>query len=177
MKNIITFGFALISASAFSQVAIGKAAVSSPSVSLDFGTGNRGMILPWVTSTAAVTDAVNGTMVYDLTDKKVKIKYDTIWKDLSVNTQGTTVDPLTSVDGVAIQNSATEGSLAKMSIGAVSSTPGILVLEDTNKAMVLPKVNSPHLNIINPSPGMLVYDTFNKQVAVYNGSFWTFWKP
>ncbi|MDF2552829.1 MAG: hypothetical protein K0R77_2104 [Chryseobacterium sp.] len=175
MKNIFTLIFALFSASVFSQVAIGKTVVASPSVSLDFGTGNRGMILPWVTSTASVTGVVNGTMVYDLTDKKVKVKYDATWKDLSVNTQGTTVDPLTSIDGVAIQNAATENTLAKLAIGTLSATPGILVLEDTNKAMVLPKVDTPHLNIINPAPGMIAYDTFNKQLAVYNGTVWSFW--
>ncbi|NMR35507.1 hypothetical protein HIO71_15115 [Chryseobacterium aquaticum] len=176
MKNIFTILFALLSVSVFSQVAIGKASVASPSVSLDFGTGNRGMVLPWVTSTAAVTGVVNGTMVYDLTDKKVKVKYNAAWKDLSVNTQGTTVDPLTSVDGVLVQNSATENTLAKSAIGTLTATPGLLVLEDTTKAMVLPKVASPHLNIINPAPGMIVYDTFNKQLAVFNGSVWSFWK-
>lgn len=176
MKNIFTILFALLSVSIFSQVAIGKASVASPSVSLDFGTGNRGMVLPWVTSTAAVTGVVNGTMVYDLTDKKVKVKYNAAWKDLSVNTQGTTVDPLTSVDGVLIQNSATENTLAKSAIGTLTATPGLLVLEDTTKAMVLPKVASPHLNIINPAPGMIVYDTFNKQLAVFNGFVWSFWK-
>lgn len=176
MKNIFTILFALLSVSVFSQVAIGKASVASPSVSLDFGTGNRGMVLPWVTSTAAVTGVVNGTMVYDLTDKKVKVKYNAAWRDLSVNTQGTTVDPLTSVDGVLIQNSATENTLAKSAIGTLTATPGLLVLEDTTKAMVLPKVASPHLNIINPAPGMIVYDTFNKQLAVFNGFVWSFWK-
>lgn len=176
MKNIFTILYALFSVSVFSQVAIGKTNVASPSVSLDFGTENRGLVLPWVTSTAAVSGVINGTMVYDLTDKKVKVKYNAAWKDLSINTQGTTVDPLSSVDGVLIQNSATENTLAKSAIGTLTATPGILVLEDTNKAMVLPKVASPHLNIINPAPGMIVYDTFNKQLAVFNGSVWSFWK-
>lgn len=88
----------------------------------------------------------------------------------------TTVDPLTGVDGVLIQNTATEKTSAKTSIGTPTSTPGILVLEDTTKAMILPKVASPHLNIINPAPGMMVYDMFNKQLAVFNGRVWSFWK-
>ncbi|GAA5100707.1 hypothetical protein GCM10023210_39490 [Chryseobacterium ginsengisoli] len=162
---------------AFSQVAIGKTSVSSASVSLEFGTANRGIILPWVTSAASVTGVVNGTMIYDLADKKIKIKYASAWKDLSINAAaGTTVDPLTSVDGVLIQNAATENANAKMAIGTLTSTPGILVLEATNRAMILPKVASPHLNIINPAPGMMVYDTTNKQLAVFNGTAWTFWK-
>ncbi|MGK6341156.1 hypothetical protein ACMGDK_02890 [Chryseobacterium sp. DT-3] len=176
MKNIFVIILTLFSGIVFSQVAIGKTAVSSPSASLDFGTANRGIILPWVTSTGAVTGVVNGTMAYDLSDKKVKVKYVSGWKDLSVNNSGTTVDPVTSVDGVTIQNTATENTAAKTSIGTPTSTPGILVLEDSNKAMILPKVASPHLNIINPAPGMMVYDTFNKQLAVYNGTVWTFWK-
>ncbi|GAB0155434.1 hypothetical protein CHRYSEOSP005_06950 [Chryseobacterium sp. Alg-005] len=176
MKNIFILIAALFFNSFSAQVAIGKTSVASPSVSLDFGTANRGMILPWVNSTGAVTGVVNGTMVYDLTDKKVKVKYASGWKDLSIDTTGTTVDPLTSVDGVTIQNAASETATAKTAIGTPTATPGILVLEDTNKAMVLPKVASPHLNIINPAPGMMVYDTTAKLLAVFNGSVWTFWK-
>jgi len=42
---------------------------------------------------------------------------------------------------------------------------------------VLPKMASPHLNIINPAPGMIVYDTTAKLMTVFNGSVWTFWRP
>jgi hypothetical protein len=176
MKNIFVIILSLFCEVLFSQIAIGKTSVSSPSASLDFEIANRGMILPWVTSTGAVAGVVNGTMVYDLIDKKVKVKYASGWKDLSVDTSGTTVDPVTNVDGVTIQNAATENTAAKTSVGTPTSTPGILVLEDSNKAMILPKVGSPHLTIVNPAPGMMVYDTFNKQLAVFNGKVWTFWK-
>lgn len=159
------------------QIGIGKSMVSSPSVSLEFGSANKGLILPWVISINAVTGVENGTMVFDLSDKKVKVKYASGWKDLSVNSQGTTIDPITLVDGAVIQNTSTEIKTAKASIGLPTSVPGILVLEDRDKAMVLPKVASPHLNIINPSPGMIVYDTANKQLAVFNGTMWSFWKP
>lgn len=176
MKNIFIITFSMLSGIISAQVAIGKTAVSSPSVSLEFGTANRGMILPWVTSAASVTGAVNGTMIYDLSDKKVKIKYASLWKDLSVDNAGTTVDPLTGVDGTLIQNTAAENTNAKMAVGPLTSTPGILVLEASDKAMVLPKAASPHLSIINPSPGMMVYDTVSKQLAVFNGKVWSFWK-
>jgi len=176
MKNIFIIAVTIFSGMISAQVAIGKTTLSSPAVSLEFGTANRGIILPWVTSAASVAGAVNGTMIYDLADKKMKIKYASAWKDLSVDAAGTTVDPLTGVDGTLIQNSAVEDANAKMAIGTLSSTPGILVLEASDKAMILPKVASPHLNIINPSPGMMVYDTVNKQLAVFNGKVWTFWK-
>ncbi|HRM13961.1 MAG TPA: hypothetical protein PLV47_13590, partial [Flavobacterium sp.] len=76
-----------------------------------------------------------------------------------------------------LQASLTDKPDAKAAIGTPTATPGILVLEDSNKAMVLPKVPSPHLNIINPEPGMMVYDTTTKQLAVFNGKVWSFWKP
>lgn len=177
MKNIIFIYSVFFSVVMSAQVAVGKTSVSNANVSLEFGAANRGMLLPWVTNTAGVTGVVNGTMVYDLSDKKVKVKYAAAWRDLTINTTGTTVDPVSGVDGVAIQNSATESTNAKFSIGTVTATPGILVLEDTTKAMVLPKVASPHLNIINPAPGMMVYDTTTKLLAVFNGNVWTFWRP
>jgi hypothetical protein len=160
------------------QIAIGKTPTVNTSVSLEFGNENRGMILPWVTNTNAVAGAVYGTMVYDLSDHKVKTKYVSGWKDLSVDATGTTVDPLTNVDGVVIQDSHTENTDAEVTIGSTqTSDTGILILEDTDKAMILPKVASPHLNIINPAPGMMVYDTTAKQLAVFNGTVWSFWKP
>lgn len=172
MKNIFLTLSILISACASAQVAIGKASVSSPSVSLEFydGTDNaRGIVLPWVNSNAAVTGAVDGTIVYNTSDKKVYVKYASGWKDLSVDTTG--------VVDTTLQDSYSDLADAKVSIGTPTSTPGILVLEDTNKAMILPKVASPHLNIINPSAGMMVYDTTAKQLAVFNGTVWSFWKP
>jgi hypothetical protein len=179
MKNITFIFLIVFNTSAIAQVAIGKPTVSNSSVSLEFGNSNRGLLLPWVTNTGSVANVVDGTMAYDLSDKRVKVKYAGAWKDLSVNTAGTTVDPLTGVDGAVIQNSSVEpaGSTAKFAIGTVTGTPGVLVLEDASKAMVLPKVASPHLNIINPAPGMIVYDTTAKLMTVFNGSVWTFWRP
>ena len=172
MKKIILTISIFFSACASAQVAIGKTSVSSDAVSLEFGNENRGLLLPWVTSTADVNAAVNGTLVYNTADKKVYVKYASGWKDLSVDTTG-------AVD-TSLQNTLSDAASAKVMIGGnpdTDTTPGILVLADTNKAMVLPKVASPHLNIVNPAAGMMVYDTVKKQLAVFNGTVWSFWKP
>ena len=175
MKNIVATLSLLFTTSLSAQVAIGKATVSSPAVSLEFydnADNTRGIILPWVTSTAAVTGAVNGTIVYNTSDRKVYVKYASGWRDLSVDTTGTVTTTL--------QDALSDLDTAKVLIGgdpATDTTPGILVLADTDKAMVLPKVASPHLNIVNPAPGMMVYDTTKKQLAVFNGTVWSFWKP
>ena len=175
MKNIVATLSLLFATTLSAQVAIGKATVSSPAVSLEFydnADNTRGIILPWVTSTAAVTGAVNGTIVYNTADRKVYVKYASGWRDLSVDTTGTVTTTL--------QDALSDQDTAKVLIGgdpSTDTTPGILVLADTNKAMVLPKVASPHLKIVNPSPGMIVYDTTKKQLAVFNGTVWSFWKP
>ena len=78
-----SFVFSIFSSA---QVAIGKAEITklsdnttpNPGISLEFGTGNKGIVLPWVTSAAAVTGAVDGTVMYDLSDYKIKYKKETV---------------------------------------------------------------------------------------------------
>ncbi|MEG2077708.1 hypothetical protein SAMN05421796_10264 [Chryseobacterium piscicola] len=177
MRILLTFSILLSTIYARAQVAIGKTTISNNSVSLEFGNNeSRGVILPWVTNVTTMTNAVNGTMAYDVATLKLKVKLATGWKDLSVDTSGKTTDPVSGVNGITIQNAAKEAADAKVSIGTPTSTPGILVLEDSNKAMVLPKVSNPQTAIINPSPGMMVYDTNTKSLAVFNGTVWSFWK-
>ena len=173
----ITFSLFLVflSINAFSQVAIGKASITNTSVSLEFGNENRGIVLPWVESEAKVTTTgvVDGTLIYDTSDHKVKLRAASVWKDLSVDATGV-------ADDISIQDTKTDKPSAKVVIGAdgaTNTTPGILVLSDSDKAMILPKVASPHLNIMKPAAGMIVYDTVSRQLAVYNGKVWSFWKP
>lgn len=167
MKNICLLAFVLFANSLTSQIAIGKTTLESASSSIEFGSEYRGIVLPWVTA-ANVANAVNGTIIFDAGDKKVKVYANNVWKDLTINTNG--------VANTTLQDGLTEQTEAKVSIGTVTSTPGILVLEDTDKAMILPKVANPHLNIVSPTPGMLVYDTTKKMLVVFNGTVWTFWK-
>lgn len=153
-----------------SQVAIGKTSITNSSVSLEFAdTENKGIILPYVENKTSITES--GTIIYDVTDHKMKYLKDGSWFDLSIDTTGQS--------NISIQQSKTELTTSKTIIGnnTADATTGILVLSDTNKAMILPKVTSPHLNIINPAPGMMAYDTVKKQLAVYNGTVWSFWKP
>ncbi|WP_262919078.1 hypothetical protein [Chryseobacterium daecheongense] len=35
--------------------------------------------------------------------------------------------------------------------------------------MILPKMDNPHLVIVNPAAGMMAYNTANHQFAVFNG--------
>ena len=170
-SNILIFAMMLSAIATKSQVAIGKQSVTNTSVSLEFTDAeNKGLILPYIENKTAIIE--NGSIIYDATDHKVKYLKDGSWFDLSVDTTGQA--------DLSIQSAKNEVATAKTVIGtdgATNSTSGILVLSDTDKAMILPRVASPHLNIINPAPGMMAYDTTKKQLAVYNGTVWSFWKP
>ena len=76
MKKLFIFILSSTAACAFAQVAIGKTSVSSPSVSLEFydaADNAKAMILPWVTKASDVA-SVDGTLIFDSEDKKVKYK-------------------------------------------------------------------------------------------------------
>ncbi len=202
MKIFLMTASLLISTFVFSQVAVGKATITAGSnVSLEFyseADNARGIILPWVSTVAGnpvaydastgagykgIGTVVDGTIIFDLSDKKVKYRKAGSWEPLTgsvpMNVNGTTINAFNAVDS-SLQDSKKEQENAKVAIGTNASsdtTPGILVLTDSNKAMVLPKVASPHLTIQNPAPGMMAYDTVKKQLAVYNGTVWSFWKP
>ncbi|MCX8525911.1 hypothetical protein OF897_18510 [Chryseobacterium formosus] len=191
MKFIYSIFGSILGVSLFSaQVAIGKTTTQT-GVSLEFGTGNKGLILPWVLNTnASATPAVElnpgatakgGALVLDVNDSKVKISRNNgTWSDLTVH-----ANELPATGGnVAINNALqtgtiyTQNSAAKSQIGGVigDNTPGILVLADTNKAMIPPLVDNPAVNIKSPAPGMIVFDATKKLFCVYNGTVWSYWR-
>lgn len=161
------------------QITIGRDSLSSEAVLLEFGNENKGLILPWVNSINDVdadSNAVNsntngskpGTFVFDSSDNRIKLKKNNTWIDLS-GTDGTSNQsniinrPESLENGVIIGSSST-------------SARGILIIESTNQAMVLPTVDN-YLDIVDPSPGMMVFVKGTKMLAVFNGEVWSFWKP
>lgn len=175
MKNII-LTLSMLAASFFSaQVIIGDeigtAAVKN-SVLLEFAnTGNKGIVLPYVTMLPSFPS--EGTIILDATvPTEARVKYyNGSWVDLS----GQDFDISTEL---FLQPVTTEEPDSKVIIGDETSVAkGVLVLESANKAMVLPTVSSTN-EIANPSPGMMVYvKGDNKRLAVFNGSKWSFWRP
>lgn len=177
MKNIFTalsiIGFSIMG---YSQVIIGDnvgTASDKTFVLLEFAnTGNKGIILPYITTLPA--SPTPGTMVLDAsTPTAARVKYyNGSWVDLS----GQNADVSSAM---ASQPNTTELATAKAIIGSPTSTAdGVLVLESTTKAMVLPIVADVN-DIPAPSPGMMVYinKAGAKRLAVFNGANWSFWKP
>ena len=185
MKKLYYLSFCFFSIASFAQVTIGdptKASADKTSVLLDFErTNNKGLLLPSVNSVSGITD--NGTIVLDATaatSAQFKVKKNTGWFNYSRNNGNAT--SITSSRPTKNDNINT-----KVIIGSETSpAKGALILESTTKAMVLPVVSSVD-NIINPSPGMMVfvnkesctnYDKpcVDQYLAFFNGTEWSFWE-
>lgn len=167
---------------ASAQIVIGEVEEVGQSTLLDFESspGNvRGIILPAVDVTELPSNPTpaNGTFVFDTSDNTVKAFYLNdqgieAWHDLT-GFEGPGEFDAGILDHLDGTNDIGEGTV----IGNPSSSvEGVLVLESTEKAMVLPKVASPHINVKSPYPGMMCYDTITKSLAVFDGSKWYFWK-
>lgn len=164
-KLIFTVFMLMINFIIYSQVGIETTSIHTDAI-LDFPIGqNKGIVLPMVESLPTGSAATNGTFLIDKTDGKVKVRQNGVWLNLtsSSNLSSYSVNPSADIsDGVII--------------GATSSSAsGVLVLESTNKALMLPKVASPHLNIKSPYPGLMCYDTVKNSIAVFNGEGWYYW--
>lgn len=154
------------------QVAFGKDNVANPSALVEFGPGNKGIVLPSVTSAPG---AVGGTFIFNTADKAVEV-----WEEKNNNNAGGWTSLTDQGQGAlhALSNAGTDAAAtAGVIIGAAStSKPGTLVLESTTKAMVLPVVANPHLTMKSSVAGTMVYDPASDMLAVYDGVNWSYWK-
>lgn len=156
------------------QVSIGgKQTVEGAATILDFNsqTGNtKGIILPAVdnltNALSATTTANNGTFLFNKANQKIQMYENNMWVDLSDNGNSTSLLINSSVE-------KTGGAI----IGAeASSAKGVLILESSDKAMILPRISEPHINVKSPYPGMMCYDTISKTLAMFDGNVWNYWK-
>jgi len=170
MKKTILIIILSLASSYKGQVAIGKTAVNGSSTILDFKDTDNwfGIILPAVDQAPTTSmENNNGTFLFDKTDQKVKMYENDKWVELS-HAKG---------NGSSIVNNATAEVGTGAIIGAsTTSAKGVLVLESADKAVILPKIFRPDINVRSPYPGMICYDTFNKMIAVFDGKVWNFWK-
>lgn len=185
MKNLFIALFAICSSSAFAQVIIGDdagTATDKTSVLLEFAKNsdtqqnNKGLILPYVQNLPTGTNVSEGTILLHAEDNgtksRMKFYNGTAWMDLSGKDAN-----ITSL--LNIQNGKSENADAKVIVGNNQTTAkGAFVLESNTQAMILPIVEDVN-NIPSPSPGMIVYvkKAGAKRLAVFNGTFWSFWQP
>lgn len=163
MKKLICFTIIILTEFTFGQIAIGKDNVTNNSVLLEFGTEPKGIILP---SVASVLSPSNGTFVYNTTTNSIQVLVASSWKNLTELGPGI---PHTFTNcGLDVGNGVIMGSES-------SNKNGALILESTTKALVLPHVQNPHLNMKGVIAGTVVYDSVSDTFAVFDGKNWNYW--
>ncbi|MDN3693718.1 hypothetical protein QWZ06_16160 [Chryseobacterium tructae] len=171
-KNIINILLLLLPTTFYTQIAIGKANITGTSTILDFdnSAGNtRGIILPAVQNSPVYKgthNANNGTFIFDQSTSKIRMYQNDAWIDISSVGSRNNIMPNTS-----------PGSSLSIIMGSSSSAAkGVLILESSNKAVILPQITNPHTSVANPYPGMMCYDRASKSVAFFDGKVWNYWK-
>lgn len=151
---------------AHAQIAIQKEMADEDGL-LDFAENTtNGILLPIVETLPG--NAVAGTLLMDKNDKTLKMNTGTEWASLS--------DAGSIADATFNVNPELSGT-NRIIIGAAgTNAPGVLVLESSDKALILPKIATPHTSVKNPYPGMICYDTASKTLAVFDGLKWSYWK-
>lgn len=79
-KNIISSLAFIISTLTFAQIGIGTNTPASSSL-LDLTSNSKGLLLPRVASTAAITAPANGLIIYDLSSNCIKVYRNSAWSD------------------------------------------------------------------------------------------------
>ncbi|AZA80129.1 hypothetical protein EG347_02335 [Chryseobacterium sp. G0186] len=166
MKKVFTIIMMLHAIVISAQIAIEKSQVDGDGL-LDFPDNTtKGILLPIVETLPS--DASPGTILMDKNDKIVKMNVESAWVPLS--------DAGSITEAVFNTNAEIPGQNRVVMGAATTNAPGVLVLESSDKALVLPKIAAPHLNVKNPYPGMICYDTVSKTMAVFDGLKWNYWK-
>jgi hypothetical protein len=169
-KILILFAASLLSYATQAQVAVGKQSVDGAAI-LDFApNATNGIILPVVRTLPTGAGASDGTLLINavnLSAAKAQARVNGAWIDIS--------DEVRNLSSLSLNTSAEQGTVAIMG-ASTSSASGVLVLEATNKALVLPKVANAETEIKSPVAGTMVYDMWSKSLAIFDGVKWNFWK-
>jgi len=154
-RYIVPFFF-LSCISTQAQVLIDRHLATSASVTLEFGTQTRGILLEPATLPASPSA---GTIIFDDSTASLRYYNGSSWSTAATGGTINTVVDYTTTSQVIINST-------------FSSATGLFIIEATNRALVLPKLSNGLLAIKSPTPGLLYYDTLLKAMMVYNGNLW-----
>ncbi|NML59385.1 hypothetical protein [Chryseobacterium cheonjiense] len=162
MKNIIILATLALAGWFHAQVAIGKTTLTNSSVALEFGTDVRGIRLPVVTDVSAMT-GTNGSMVFDAATGSFRFYANNVWSTATAGGQ----------TGGAPTGADTGNGVI---IGANSSSAtGALIIESSDKALVLPRAVLIDQRTITGVKGLAMWDSAMKAVVVYDGAKWNYY--
>jgi len=164
MKKILIVVILAISFKASAQIAIGKKTIDGSGI-LDFAQDSGKVIVLPIVDTLP-NNPMYGVLVGRKSDSTIVFRNDTAWIAFS---------PKGKLPSDNMNTAGVEKSLSTTIGNKNSSAQGVLVLESTNKALILPKSNDIHM-ISNPRFGSIAYDKVRKSMAIFNGKKWTYWK-
>jgi len=199
MKNYSSFIFilTLIPILSFAQIKIGNDTPPNESAIMQIGNleqdisdnANLGLILPSVILSRAgialgngVENPNNGTFIFDVQTQTIRLMQNGAWIDLSNQGNNAKVLQAFSVNNLTNLNNLAINQENKQSQGVVigdspTTAKGALVLAGNGaQGFVLPRIFQPHLNVLDPYPGFMCYDTERGTLAIFNGSVWNYWK-
>lgn len=148
----------------YAQVSIGRTSITNSSVLLEFGSDAKGIILPSLSTTPT---NIGGTFIVNANEKAVQVYENNSWTNLS--NVGELINHSFINTGIDVGEGVIIGE-------ATSPREGVLVLESSTKAMILPKSANPDINIKSPVSGTILYDTSSSTLAIYDGQNWSYWK-
>lgn len=161
ITSLIVFSLGSIQA----QQIIGKKILSGSGL-VDFEADSQKVIILPLVDTLPTSPSF-GTLLAFKRDSSVYMRNDSAW--VKFGNRG-------KIPTTFLLNSGIERNLGVLMGAKTTSASGVLVLESTNRALILPKNNNPHSNIVQPRIGSICYDKVRKALAIYNGDRWVYWR-
>lgn len=148
------------------QVAIEKESITNSSVILEFDdvrttpSKQKSLILPVLDNLSGIPSNQAGTLALNAADNTVMLQRNNgVWEIISTSTVDFESPTAAELNGGSI-------------IGDQANAPdGVLVLNSTTQAMILPHVTKVE-DVAEPEVGAWVYDVQRKALAFYNGENW-----
>ena len=137
-------------------------ALPDSSAILDVSDTSRGMLIPRIANTGAITTPATALIIYNTTTNSLNYYNGSVW-----------VTPCAITTGVSgatgIQNAA---GTAINKDGSVADASAILDVSSSDKGILIPRVTTSERNNIKPVSGLSVYNTTTNAIEYYNGSGW-----
>lgn len=162
------------------QLVIGKNTVNGNSTLMDFNSDSyntKGIILPALSQTPTFTITAedlngqhpnNGTFIFDRTMKRIRMFENNQWVTIGI-TEG-------EISTLKIPTNLEEKGEGIIIGSEETKAKGVFVLESPDKAMILPYIADPHLNVKGAYPGMICYDTSSNTMAFFDGANWSYYQ-
>jgi hypothetical protein len=145
----------------------------------------NGLNTPVSTTLEPITDGDGITSSLSISDTKVAVNSEIYigndrsgtWEPGIYNTTPTDINISINPDTIVVSNDYSSGSYS------TPKTPcAIFEVASTTQGMLLPRMNTGQRDaiftgLVDPEPGLLIYDTTENKISYYNGTGWVYLTP